>query len=468
MGIGTVALYEEADRESLHVRLADECVKLETAAGFMDQAAILAIAGERGVDGIHPGYGVLAEEPAFAEACEAAGITFIGPPSAVLATVRNKIGALEWASTAGFRTVEHARLSFDVDELPLLETAAELMGYPVLVKSCSGGRGPGTRLVRSAAGLSEAVRQAQAEARATYGTRQLYLEKGILPAHQVGVQVLGDRDGRIIHLGTREGSAQIGNRKLIEESPAPCLTAAQEEALCQTAVELARLFGYQNAGTVDFIVDEAGHYYFCEIKGRIQVEHPLTEMRAHVDLVREQIWLAAGEPLASTQDDVRPVGWAMSGRIRAEAPDKRQLLNGGMGKVQRLRPPGGPDTRLDTHLYDGCPMPVMYDSLMGKLTVWGPDRASCLNRLQRALEELYLSGPPTNLPLLRQILSRPDFVAGRYDSELLAQPPAEEAADNRRDLAVIAAALYAGRNQMFHPSTPERFLSEWHRESYRV
>ena len=208
-------------------------------------------------------------------------------------------------------------------------------------------------------------------------------------------------------------------------------------------------------------------FYFCEIKGRIQVEHPLTEMRTHVDLVREQIRLAAGEPLELTQDAVRLAGWAMSGRIRAEAAGKLPLLNGGTGKVQRLRPPGGPDTRLDTYLYDGCPMPVMYDSLMGKLTVWGPDRASCLDRLQRALEELFLSGPPTNLPLLRQILGQPDFVAGRYNSELVGQLSVEEAADDRRDLAVVAAALYACRNQMFHPSMPERLLSGWHRESHR-
>jgi acetyl/propionyl-CoA carboxylase alpha subunit len=350
---------------------------------------------------------------------------------------------------------------------------ANRLGHPLVVKSCSGGRGPGERLVQTAERLAEAVRRAQAEAQAVYGARRVYLEKAILPAHQIGVQVLGDQHGRLIHLGEREGSLQYGNRKVIEESPAPCLSQSQRERLWQTALDLARLFNYQGLGTVEFLVDEAGRFYFTEIKARIQVEHPLTEMISRVDLVREQIRLAAGEPLGLEQRDVSLSGWAMLCRIRAEDPWRRFLPS--PGRLQRVRLPAGPEIRLDTYVYGGCNIPAEYDSLIAKLTVWAPDRAMCVERMRRALEDLKVVGVPTNLPLLQQVLQAPEFAQQSYSTDFLDHSFVAgdhnrqvEPETHLRDLAVAAAVLYVRRNQLFRPSVPERLSSGWHQDSRRL
>ncbi|MCA9973593.1 MAG: ATP-grasp domain-containing protein, partial [Anaerolineales bacterium] len=420
MGIAALALYAPADAQALHVRLADECAALPGPDGFMDGAALLRLAVARGADAIHPGYGFLAEEADFVQACAAAGVTVIGPPAGVLAGVRDKLGALARVRAAGFATVATSPMTFDVGDEAALAQAADELAYPLVVKACRGGRGPGARLVRRAADLLPAMRRAQAEARAVYSSQQVYLEQAILPAHQVAVQVLGDAAGAIIHLGAREGSVQLGNRKLVEEQPAPGLTAVQQEKLCETAVAIARLFGYQNAGTVEFLVDEAGQCYFTEIKARIQVEHTLTEMVTRIDLVQAQIELAAGAPLAWTQAAVQPRGWAMMCRIKAEDPERGYLPS--PGGVDHLRLPGGPEIRVDTYVYCGSEVPAAYDPLIATVCVWGAERASCLARLRRALEDFKLVGLPTNLPLLQQVLRTAGFVDGRYTTELLARP----------------------------------------------
>ncbi len=467
MGLHTIALYEAPDAGSRHVRIADECVRLDSPQGFLDQEAILRIAQETGADAVHPGYGYLAEEPAFVAACEAAGIVFVGPGTAVLQTLRNKIEALAKARAAGFPVVDYAPISFDESDLNALEAAADLIGYPLVVKSCSGGRGSAERLLKSPQNLEATVQRAQMEAQAVYGNRRVYLEKAILPAHQVGVQILADKSGNIIHLGEREGSLQYSNRKVVEESPAPCLTPDLRQEIWAAALGIARLFNYENAGTVEFLVDTEGNFFFTEIKSRIQVDHALTEMITRMNLVQEQLRIAAGEPLGWTQADVRLEGWAMLCRIHAEDPWRRLPSP---GRLRRVRLPGGPEVRVDTYVYSECDVPGNYDSLIAKLTVWGADRAQCLARIRRAVEDFQLVGTPTNLPLLQHVLCAPAFANGRYDTNLLNNAfsctPQRETYFN--DLAVIAAMLYVRRNQMFRPSVPARALHGWHQDSRRL
>ncbi len=470
MGIRTVAVYEISDRDSLHVRLADECVQLPGQQSFMERETILAVAVARGVDAVHPGYGFLAEEADFIRACEEAGIAFIGPPPEIVAAARDKIGMLERARAAGIPTVAHSPRSFAEDEYPALAEAAEAIGYPLVVKSCQGGRGRGERMVDDAAHLAENVRRAHVEATAVYGRSQLFLERAIAPAHQVGVQIVADQAGNLVHLGEREGSIVQNNQKLVEEAPALCLSPEQRAALLETAVRLARLVEYQNVGTVEFLVDDAGQFYFSEIKARIQLEHTLTEMMTRIDLIREQIRLEAGEPLGYEQSDVVLKGWAMMCRVRAEDPSRRYMPS--PGHLRRVRLPGGPEVRVDTYLYCDSEVPSFYDPLIAKATVWAADRPACIDRLRRALEDLAIIGAPTNLPLLTAILRSPAFVAGQYDTDFLRQPPETKPATDidqlRRDIAAAAAVLFARRHESFNPQQPERWATGWHRTSRQL
>lgn len=468
MDIATIAIYEPSDKSSLHIRLADECIQLDSPDDFFDQAKLIAIAQEQQAQAIHPGYGFLAEEASFIQACNAAAITFIGPPAEVVEEVRNKIGALQKAKAAGYPTIAHSEIPFTEHEFAALEQTADQMGYPLVVKSCRGGRGAGERLVYHPDKLAETVRRAQAEAQAVFGHKQVYLEKAILPAHQVNVQILADGHGNLIHLGEREGSLQVGSRKLFEESPAPCLNEEQRQKLWQTALELGRLFNYQNVGTVEFLVDSTGVFYFTEFKSRLQVEHPITEARTRINMVREQIRLAAGEPLAWTQEDVHFQGHAMLCRINAEDPWNHYLPS--PGHLQRVRWPGGHGVRVDTYVQSGSDVSAAYDPLIAKLTAWGSDRQMCALRLRCALEDSKLIGTPTNLPLLQRILHSPEFLSGQYDSEFLHHPftSNERSEGYYRDLAAMAAVLYLQRNETFQPSHSPRLSSGWHRESRRL
>ena len=470
MGISAVALYEAADRGSLHVRLADECVELTSAADFMDQDVILDIARRTGCDAVHPGYGFLAEDAAFIRACQETGLTFIGPPADIIENLLNKIETLEKVRRAGFRTVVHSPRSYEPHEHDALEAAAQKIGYPLIIKSCIGGRGPGERLVQNQSQFTEAVRQVYVEGQAVYGSRSIYLEKAILPAYQVGVQILADKRGNLIHLGEREGSILQKAQKIIEEAPALCLDPAQRRDLLQTALDLARLFNYENLGTIEFVVDKAGKFYFSEIKARIQVEHPLTEVLTRLDLVREQIRIAAGEPLPLGQADVWLGGWAMMCRV--SAADPWHNFRPSPGTLTRVRLPGGPEVRVDTYVYCGCEVPARYDPLLAKLTVWGQNRAICLQRMQRALEDFTVIGTPTNLPLLQRIVHAPAFVEGAYSTQFRVPlfngfHPAQDDT-HLRDLAVAAAVLYMRRKQLFNPGETERLQGGWHRESRRL
>ena len=470
MGIATVALFTESDRGSLHVRMADECVQINSASDLFVIEYILDIARQKGVDAIHPGIGFLAEEAEFIRACETAGITFIGPSSAVVEPLRNKIRAQEIVQAAGFPTPEHSPVSFGSQDFAAIEAAAEAIGYPLIIKSCSGGRGRGVRLTLKPSHLKEAVRQAQAIGLAVYGRQEIYLEKAILPAYQVGVQILADRHGNIIHLGEREGSVLSNGMKIVEESPARCLNPQQRRELLQTALEIARLFNYEGLGTVEFIVDTDGCFYFSEIKARIQVEHSLTEMITRLDLVREQILISAGKPLALKQDDVRLGGWTMMARVRANDPWRNNMPSPGL--LERVRLPGGPEVRVDTYVYSGCEVPPNYDPLLGNLIVWGETRELALRKLQRSLEDFTILGTATNLPLLQMIAAHPAFVGGDYSTNLevdirdIETKPYPD--EHLRDLAAAAAMLYLRRHQLFSPQTSSRFSGGWHSSSRQL
>jgi acetyl/propionyl-CoA carboxylase alpha subunit len=419
-------------------------------------------------DAIHPGYGFLSEHPEFIRACDDAGVVFIGPPAPELAAVKNKIGALVRARAAGFATTRHSTRSFGEADLDLAQAEAEQLGYPLVVKSCSGGRGRGIRLVRSPERLEEALRLAQAASQAVFGDPHVYLEGAILPSRYVEVQVIGDEYGTLIHLGERDGSIQRNNQKIMEESPAPALNPEQRTQLWRTALAIARLFECRSACTIEFVADTSGRLYFAEIKPRIQVEHPVSEMVTRVDIVREQIRIAAGETLSYTQSDVRLRGVAMQCRINAEDPWNRSLPS--PGRVQLFRAPGGPNVRVDTYAYAGCDVPVRYDPLLAKVVVWGSDRDECIWRMRRALGEFAISGIQTNLPLIQRILDEHDFIRGEYTTEFCRRPLLAPRTGERdlRDLAVAAAIAYVGRNKAFRPTTPERVNTGWHHESRRL
>lgn len=468
MGIRVVALYDDSDLSSLHVRLADECVRLSSSTVYDDAEAILQIARNCGADAIHPGYGFLAEHSEFARACEEAGITFIGPSSTVLAKVCERIAMLETVRAAGFVVPRHSSHAYRASEWDALCDAAERLGYPLVLKSFSGGRGHGTRLVRDPSQLEQVAQHAHSAALTAFGDDRLYLEEALLPARYLEVQLIGDRYGNLVHLGERDGSIQHNHRKVIEESPAPYLTDEQRKELWQKALAIGRLLGCTGVCTVEFVLDADGRLYFTEVKARIQVEHPVTEMRTGIDLVRAQIRVAAGEPLGFSQDDVVLHGCAMQVRVNAEDPWNRYLPS--PGRLRRFRFPGGPGVRVDTYAYAGCDVPVRYDPLLAKVVVWDDTRAGALGRLRRAVADFAISGVQTNLPLIQRILDEPDFDAGTYDTEFTRRPlsGAKISPEQLRDLAIAAALAYTRRNIDVSGVLPNRADSGWHRDSRRL
>lgn len=468
MGIATLALYQASDRGSLHVRMADEATLLGTPAGFLDQSEILQIALEKQADAVHPGYGFLAERDDFIDRCQNVGVKFIGPSAMVVRGLQDKIGVIERVRAAGYSTVPHSECVYTADEMGAIQKEADRLGYPLVVKSCRGGRGRGERMVWSENRLYAAVRRSQAEAQSIYDDQRIFLEKAIWPAHQIGVQVIADAHGNLIHLGEREGSLLYGNQKIVEESPSPCLSPAQRDQILEAALEISRFYGVDNVVSVEFLIDQQGNPYFTEVKPRIQIEHPITEMISGIDLIREQIRLAWGEQLGISQDQVQLRGWAMQGRISAEDPWQQFMPSPGL--LQKLRLPGGPNVRSDTYLYCGCEIPGSYDPLIAKIIVWGKDRPDCSVRLQRSLEEAQFSGVATNLSLIRRMVKRPEFIQGRYATDLASGEEGHEIVEEKylRDLAVVAAIVYLRQHQSSRPRLPERLLSGWHRESRRL
>ncbi len=468
MGLSTTALYEAADRGSLHVRLADECVLLESAQGYLDTAAILKIALDTGAEAIHPGYGFLAENIEFITACQRAGIVFIGPPLEVMLAQHSKIDVLNRVKAAGLPTVQYSEGTFEANEGNAIRAEADRLGYPVVIKSTRGGRGRGAYTAQSAGQIERALRRAQTEAQIIYGSTDFYVEKQITPAHMIGVQVLADHQGQVVHLGEREGSLIRGNQKMIEEAPAPYLTAPQREQLWRAALDIARVIGLRGVGTIEFVGSMDGYFLFTEVKPRIQVEHTVTEMISSVDIVREQIRIAAGEPLSLTQADVQLRGHAISCRITAEDPWRHYMPS--PGRLRRVRLPTGHGVRVDTYAYSGCTVPAQYDPIVAKVITWGHDRGESVSRMQRALSELALIGVATTLPILQVIVSHPEFLAAEYDTNSLRREMPEDQLplEVAQDLAIAAAIAYERRNLAGQPVLPDRLQSGWHRASRRL
>lgn len=415
--IETVAVYSVADRDALHVQLATRAVCIgpaRAAESYLNQAAILTAAVEKGCDAVHPGYGFLSENPDFADLCAKCGLKFIGPSGDVIRQMGSKAAAKALMRRSGVPVVPGSEGAVDLEEA---RRVADEVGYPVLVKASAGGGGRGMRRVDRPEDLPALFQAAQSEAVACFGNGELYVEKLILHPRHIEFQILADSQGNVIHLGERDCSIQRKNQKLVEESPSRGLDADLRQAMGAAAVRAAQCARYQSAGTVEFVLDGSGAFYFIEMNTRIQVEHPVTEMITGVDLVREQIRIAAGLPLGMTQSEVRQNGHALECRINAEDPGAG--FRPGPGTTRFLHLPGGPGVRVDTALYCGCVMPPQYDSLAAKVVVHAHTRLEAIRRMRRALEEVVIEGYPTTADLCHLILYHPDFVKGKYDTSFL-------------------------------------------------
>ena len=418
LDIEPVVVYSQADAEALHVQLAERayCIgPARSADSYLNVDAILTVAQATGCDAIHPGYGFLSENDRFADACAQAGIAFIGPSGDVIRAMGNKAAARKLMVTAGVPVVPGSDGAVDTAEEA--KELADSIGYPVLIKAAAGGGGRGMRRVFEPDQLIPLFEEARSESVACFGGGEMYLEKLILNPRHIEFQILADKEGHVIQLGDRDCSIQRRNQKLIEESPSKALTPELRERMGAAAVAAARAAHYENAGTIEFVLDQEGNFYFIEMNTRIQVEHPVTELVTGVDLVREQIRIAAGLPLAHTQEDVTLRGHAIECRINAEDP--AHDFQPRPGKIDFVHLPGGYGVRVDTGLYTGYTLPPFYDSLMAKLIVYAPTRLEAIRRMRRALEELIIQGPPNNVDLLHQILHHPDFVRGNYTTGFL-------------------------------------------------
>jgi acetyl-CoA carboxylase, biotin carboxylase subunit len=415
--VEAVAVYSTADRESLHARLADRAVCVgppQATDSYLKIPSLIAAATTTGCEAVHPGYGFLAENPAFVEACADNDLLFVGPSADVMARMGDKVQAKAELRAAGVPVVPGTEDATTVEEA---RAAADEVGYPVLLKAVAGGGGKGMRLVRERDELEAAFGMASLEAEAAFGDESLYLEKVVSPARHVEIQVLADGQGRVLTLGERECSIQRRHQKLIEESPSPALDPETREAMEAAAEHACHAIGYRNAGTFEFLLGPDRSFYFIELNARLQVEHPVTEMVTGIDLVREQLLVACGERLSRTGRADRR-GHAIEVRLNAEDP--RNDFAPAPGRVTRLRPPLGPGVRLDTHVEDGYLVPPHYDSLLGKLVVWDETRPQAIERMLRALGELRLEGVPSTRELAIDILRGEEFASGRYSTEYLA------------------------------------------------
>ena len=416
--IPTVAIHSEADVDALHVVFADEAVCVgpaPSAQSYLDVKAILSACEVTGADALHPGYGFLAENSQFAEMCSVHGITFIGPTASMMRLMGDKAQARKVMSKAGVPVVPGSDgVVGDVSEAA---EVADRIGYPVMIKASAGGGGKGMRVARSRSELEAGYPLARGEAEAAFGNGDMYVEKLIIEPRHIEFQILGDKYGHVIHLGERDCSIQRRHQKLIEESPSPAMTADLRAQMGEAATRGAREIGYVSAGTVEFLLDAQGDYYFMEMNTRIQVEHPVTELVTGVDLVKEQIRIAAGEPVQMQQSDVMVRGHAMECRINAEDPARNFAPC--PGTVTDFYVPGGPGIRVDTHVYAGYQIPPHYDSMIAKLLAYGNSRPEAIARMRRALGEFVITGVATTIPFHIEMMADPDFSAGRFDTGTL-------------------------------------------------
>ena len=432
LGVETVSVYSQADADALHVQLATRAVCIgpaKAADSYLNVNALLTVAKETGCDAVHPGYGFLSESAEFSDQCAQMGLRFIGPSGDVIRMMGNKSAARDLMKKHHVPVVPGSDGAVETAE-EAGKIAAEI-GYPVLVKASAGGGGRGMRRVDSPEEMENKFQQARAEALACFGDGQLYVEKLILNPKHIEFQILADRQGNVIHLGERDCSIQRKNQKLVEESPSKALTPELREAMGQAAVAAAKAAGYENAGTIEFVLDQEGHFYFIEMNTRIQVEHPVTEMVTGLDLVREQLRIAAGLPLSVSQEDVVLRGHALECRINAE--DAAQDFRPCPGTTKFLHFPGGPGVRVDSLLYNGYEVSPFYDSLVAKVIVHAPTRLEAIRRMRRVLEEMIIEGYPTTADFCHLILHHPDFVKGRYDTGFLAQHQDELLSWNKED-----------------------------------
>jgi acetyl-CoA carboxylase biotin carboxylase subunit len=446
MGIPTVAVYSEADRGALHVRLADEAYAIGPAPStesYLSIDKILSAAKRSKVQAIHPGYGFLSENAAFAQACANAGIVFIGPSPKSIALMGSKVESRKAAARYGVPMVP-GTIDPVSDEQEARRIATSL-GYPVMLKASAGGGGKGMRLIQSEAEVADALRLTRAEARAAFGDDAVYVEKFVERPRHIEIQVLADTQGNAIFLGERECTIQRRHQKVIEECPSPIMDDDLRQRMGEAALQVVRAAEYFNAGTVEFLVDVNRQFYFLEMNTRLQVEHPVTEMVTGLDLVKEQIRIAAGESMQLRQENVSLKGAAIECRVYAEDPENNFFPS--PGTIRRLETPAGPGIRDDSGVYEGWTVPIEYDPLISKLVAWAPSRDEAIRRMLRALNEYRVEGIQTNLSFFREILNEPDFRAGDFDTGFIdrwisRRPAAQSPAQTDLDLAAIAAALF--------------------------
>ena len=415
MDIRTVLVYSQADADSMAVRLADEAVCIgpaRSAQSYLCIDRILSVAALCDVSAIHPGYGFLSENAYFAEACRKHGIAFVGPTPEAMRALGDKAAARETMRRAGV-PITPGGDGVLADEKDAVETANKL-GYPVIIKAVAGGGGRGMRIVHNNASLLQGYHAAKAEAESAFGNGDLYMEKFLVNPRHIEVQILADNFGNVIHLGERDCSVQRRNQKLIEESPSPAINAKLREKIGAAAVKAAKAANYTNAGTIEFLYDASDNFYFMEMNTRIQVEHPISEAVTGVDLLKEQIRIAAGERLKIRQKDIVIHGHAIECRINAEDPARNFAPC--PGTLTQFIPPGGPQVRFDSHVYTGYVVPPYYDSLLGKLIAWGRDRAEALAVCRRALDEMVVEGVKTTIPFQKRIIAHKNFAVGKYDT----------------------------------------------------
>ncbi|MGO2083548.1 acetyl-CoA carboxylase biotin carboxylase subunit [Vagococcus sp.] len=419
LGIKTVAIFSEADRTALHVEMADEaiCVGPSRATeSYLNMQQVLSAALVTGAEAIHPGFGFLAENSLFAQMCEDCQIKFIGPKPKTIDAMGNKINARHLMIEAKVPVIPGS--DGEVDTLEAAEEVAQAIGYPLMLKAAAGGGGKGIRKVFSVADLASQFHAAQQEALAAFGNGQMYIEKIIYPAKHIEVQILGDAFGHVIHLGERDCSLQRNNQKVLEEAPSLKLSHELREAMGQAALKAAKAVAYENAGTIEFLVDSAGHFYFMEMNTRIQVEHPVTEMVTGIDIVKWQLKIAAGEALTLKQADIKLTGFAIECRINAEDPTKNFAPS--PGRITNLYlPSGGLGLRVDSGVYQNYLIPPFYDSMIAKIIVHGETRIEALRKMQRALGELVTDGVVTNQEFQLDLITHPDIIAGNYDTGFL-------------------------------------------------
>jgi acetyl-CoA carboxylase biotin carboxylase subunit len=448
MGIAAVAVYSEVDRASLHVRHADEAYPIGAAASsesYLNIGKILDVAKRSGADAIHPGYGFLSENAAFAQACVDAGVKFIGPTAAAMQAMGSKTKARQAMERAGVPFVPGT--SRGLDSLKQAEEVAARIGYPIMLKAAAGGGGKGMRLVHAREELKAALEAARSEAERSFGDSEVYIEKAIVNPRHIEMQVLADEHGNTVYLGERECSLQRRHQKVLEEAPSPVVDPDMRRRMGEVAVRVAQAANYTNAGTVEFLVDQAKNFYFLEMNTRLQVEHPVTELVTGLDLVQLQIRIAAGDKLPFTQDDLSIRGHAIECRVYAEDPENNYMPS--PGKITMLLEPAGPGVRIDSGIYEGWSVPTDYDPLLSKLIGYGSSRDQAIGRLTRALHEYFFGGIKTNLALFTRVLADADFQSGKFDTGFLDRM-AQRSSQNAQpvdpqtmEVAAIAAGIFA-------------------------